>query len=61
MAMKTDDMPNVIAGALQPLDLQALAGPDAPTHPPRILLLYGSLRTTSYSRLAAEEGAYNTR
>jgi arsenical resistance protein ArsH len=27
------------------------------THKPRILLLYGSLRTVSYSRLAAEEGA----
>ena len=27
------------------------------THPPRILLLYGSLRKTSYSRLMAEEAA----
>lgn len=53
----TDDMPNLVSGALQPLDLAALAGPDGPTHPPRILLLYGSLRETSYSRLAAEEGA----
>ncbi len=26
-------------------------------HPPRILLLYGSLRETSYSRLAVEEAA----
>lgn len=53
----TSDMPNVAAGALQHLDIQALAGPDAPDHPPRILLLYGSLRDTSYSRAAAEEGA----
>lgn len=30
-------------------------GPD--THPPRILLLYGSLRERSYSRLAVEEAA----
>ncbi|MEM8536475.1 MAG: arsenical resistance protein ArsH [Pseudomonadota bacterium] len=50
-------MPNLIAGALQPLDFDALAGPDGPTHPPRILLLYGSLRAQSYSRMAAEEGA----
>jgi arsenic resistance protein ArsH len=51
------DMPNLVGGALAPLDFAALAGPDAPNHPPKILLLYGSLRETSYSRLAAEEGA----
>lgn len=50
-------MPNIVPGQLQPLDVGALAGPDDPGHPPRILLLYGSLRDTSYSRLAAEEGA----
>ena len=53
----TSDMPNLSADALQPLDMAALAGPDGPTHPPRILLLYGSLRDTSYSRATAEEGA----
>lgn len=31
--------------------------PDIPGHPPRILVLYGSLRERSYSRLAAEEAA----
>ncbi len=43
----------------------ALPKPDAtqlfpearPTHPPRILLLYGSLRETSYSRFLSEEAA----
>ncbi|MCL4146703.1 UNVERIFIED_CONTAM: hypothetical protein GTU68_037442 [Idotea baltica] len=50
-------MPNVAEGALQPLDFEALCGPDGPQHSPRILLLYGSLRDTSYSRAAAEEGA----
>ncbi|MDP5085856.1 MAG: arsenical resistance protein ArsH [Yoonia sp.] len=50
-------MPNIVPGALAPLDIAALAGPDAPRHPPRILLLYGSLREVSYSRLCAEEGA----
>ena len=38
-------------------DIAALAGPADPGHAPRILLLYGSLRPVSYSRLAAEEGA----
>ena len=57
MAASAEDMPNLVADALQPLNIPALAGPDAPTHAPRILLLYGSLRETSYSRLCAEEGA----
>lgn len=51
------DMPNLVAGALKPLDMPALAGADAPHHPPRILILYGSLRDASYSRMCAEEGA----
>ena len=57
MTIDASDMPNVIPEALPQLDIAALAGPEGPTHPPRILLLYGSLRETSYSRLAAEEGA----
>lgn len=57
MVIDTSDMPNIVPGALAPLDIAALAGPDAPRHPPRILLLYGSLREVSYSRLCAEEGA----
>ena len=57
MAIDTSDMPNIVPGQLKPLDIPALAGADVPDHPPRILLLYGSLRATSYSRLAAEEGA----
>lgn len=52
-----NDMPNLVAGALKPLDIAALVGPEEPQHAPRILMLYGSLRETSYSRLAAEEGA----
>ncbi len=51
------DMPNIVDGQLKPLDIPALVGPDEPDHAPRILLLYGSLRDTSYSRTAAEEGA----
>lgn len=45
------------ADALAPLDVEALAAPGDPRHPPRILLLYGSLRPQSYARSAAEEGA----
>lgn len=39
---------------LRPIDHDALR-PAFSAHPPRILLLYGSLRDRSYSRLAAEE------
>ncbi|WP_373635656.1 arsenical resistance protein ArsH [Yoonia sp. SS1-5] len=55
--MDLSDLPNIAPDALAPLDMAALAGPDGPTHPPRILLLYGSLRDVSYSRRCAEEGA----
>ena len=53
----TSDMPALAGDALRPLDIPALVGPDDAGHPPRILLLYGSLRPQSYSRGIAEEGA----
>jgi len=50
--------------ALPNVDRAAFTDPAAapaagliPSHPPRILLLYGSLRQRSYSRLASEEAA----
>jgi arsenic resistance protein ArsH len=49
------DLLNVDAGELRPIDGAAFAGPDGPAHPPRILVLYGSIRDRSYSRLVAEE------
>jgi arsenical resistance protein ArsH len=49
------DLPNIDPEQLLPIDVEMLAAPGAPTHPPRILILYGSLRERSYSRLAAEE------
>ena len=55
--MDLSDLPNVAPEALHPLDIHALVGPGDDGHPPRILLLYGSLRQQSYSRAAAEEGA----
>ena len=55
--MDLSDLPNVAADALQPIDFGALKGLDDSGHPPRILLLYGSLRGVSYSRLAAMDAA----
>lgn len=52
-----DDLPAIVAAALHPIDPEALVAPGDPLHPPRILLLYGSLRDVSYSRKAAEEAA----
>lgn len=51
------DLPLIVAGALQPINVASLCTPDSPQHPPRILILYGSLRKESYSRLSAEEGS----
>ena len=51
------DLPHLSNSDLMTIERDLLARPDAPQHPPRILLLYGSLRAESYSRLAAEEGA----
>jgi len=42
---------------LSPIDPALYAAPGDDGHPPRILLLYGSLRERSYSRLATEEAA----
>ena len=49
------DLPNVDLAQLQPIDGEALADPNGPSHPPRILILYGSIRERSYSRLLSEE------
>lgn len=51
------DLPNIDAACFQPADAQRLLAPTRSTHAPRFLLLYGSLRERSYSRLAAEEAA----
>ncbi|MBB3938066.1 arsenical resistance protein ArsH [Aureimonas phyllosphaerae] len=49
------DLPNIDLSLLAPIDVDALAGPDGPRHAPRILVLYGSVRERSYSRLLSEE------
>lgn len=54
-AASLDDLPNIDASKLQPIDVEALVGPGAPRHPLKILVLYGSLRERSFSRLVSEE------
>ncbi|MGJ7579804.1 arsenical resistance protein ArsH [Variovorax sp. RHLX14] len=51
------DLPNLDAGSFQRPDLQRLHPIARTMHAPRILLLYGSLRERSYSRLLTEEAA----
>ncbi|HQT85691.1 MAG: arsenical resistance protein ArsH [Acidiphilium sp. 37-64-53] len=52
-----DDMPALQPDLLAPPDLTRLEPATRATHKPRVLLLYGSLRTRSYSRLLTEEAA----
>ncbi|QPM92426.1 arsenical resistance protein ArsH [Pseudooceanicola algae] len=51
------DTPNLNDALLPTPDSDALFPQARSTHAPRILMLYGSLRPRSFSRLAAEEGA----
>lgn len=51
------DLPNIDASLIHPIDIEALIVPNDPRHPPKILVLYGSLRERSFSRLAAEEAS----
>ncbi|RAH37712.1 arsenical resistance protein ArsH [Halomonas sp. SL1] len=53
--MTRDALPNIDPELLRSIDVDALAGPHEPRHAPRLLVLYGSLRDRSYSRLLAEE------
>jgi arsenic resistance protein ArsH len=48
------DLPNLYSAAFKPVH-QATLGAAADGHPPRILILYGSLRPESYSRKLALE------
>ena len=57
MTVSDEELPALVHPALAQPDISLLAAPDDPGHPPRILLLYGSLRDESYSRRAAEEAA----
>lgn len=52
-----ESLPNIDPDLLHPIDIDALIAPGASREPPKILVLYGSLRTRSYSRFASEEAA----
>jgi arsenic resistance protein ArsH len=57
--MKKDfsDLPNIQCDVVDIPDAEKIFSAPPSTHPPRILLLYGSLRERSFSRLAVEESA----
>lgn len=50
-----EDVPNLRTDLFDVPDLEKLAPSESATHPPRILLLYGSLRERSYSRFLTLE------
>lgn len=56
MSVDLLDLPNITCAAFDAVD-QASLRPTVSHHKPRILLLYGSLRERSYSRLATMEAA----
>jgi len=51
------ELPNIRPDCFRPIDPDALFPAKRSGHPARILLLYGSLRERSFSRLAAQEAA----
>jgi arsenic resistance protein ArsH len=57
LSEQSDILPNLDEAIFQPVDAVRLLEPPRATHPPRILLLYGSVRARSFSRLASEEAA----
>jgi arsenical resistance protein ArsH len=57
LADALDSTPNLDEACFRPVDEQALFEPKRPAHAPRILLLYGSVRKRSFSRLLSEEAA----
>jgi len=58
MTSKLPELPNLQDDAFLVPSSENLTSPDVPSrHPPRILLLYGSLRPRSFSRLVVEESA----
>ena len=57
MENNLSDTPNIETDHFRAIDQNKLVPLELSKHPPRILLLYGSLRTTSYSRLITEEAA----
>ena len=57
MSDLTNDLPQVDAALFRVPDINRLKPVEASRHSPRFLLLYGSLRERSFSRLLSEEAA----
>ncbi|WP_412527191.1 arsenical resistance protein ArsH [Burkholderia lata] len=57
MSDRLNDLPQLDATLFRVPDASRLQPVQPSTHPPRIVLLYGSLRTRSFSRLLVEEAA----
>lgn len=57
MAEGVEKLPNIDDGSFKAIDQARLHAAPTSNHPPRILLLYGSVRSRSFSRLATEEAA----
>ena len=55
--MANADLPNLEEQVFEKPSLEGLLPAQRATHAPRILLLYGSVRDRSYSRLLTEEAA----
>jgi arsenic resistance protein ArsH len=53
--LSMSDLPNIDKALFQNPSLDEFQGNLLLSHPPKILLLYGSLRERSFSRLLAEE------
>lgn len=53
----SNNLPNIDTETIKPINTQCLFGSPRREHKPKILLLYGSLRERSFSRLATEEAA----
>jgi arsenic resistance protein ArsH len=57
LSEKFDSTPNIDEACFRPIDEKNLFEAPRAKHPPRILLLHGSLRKRSFSRLLNEEAA----
>lgn len=57
MSHPANELPNIDAGLFKIPGIADVAQPGSSTHRPRFLLLYGSLRERSYSRLLTMEAA----
>ena len=57
MSQRLSDLPNIAAGEFQVPTISDFKGVGVSSHRPRFLLLYGSVRERSYSRLLTMEAA----